>query len=127
MAIRFLQVACVIGVVTMVTLVYPISQREPRLSYFGEFDGGKADRLAAAEDEDVAVEKVVATIDLRPTDDASVDAASDEALKSLSYLADSVYSEVPPDRRPSDVVLDALRDVPLGTPIEEIKRASAAF
>jgi Transglycosylase SLT domain len=128
MALRMLQVACVIGVVTMVTLAYPVSQREPRLSYFGEFDGGKADRLAAAEDEDAAVEKVVATIDLRPTDDVSADdVSSDALLKSLSYLADSIYSEVPPDRRPSDVVLDALKDVPVGTPIEEIKHASEAF
>ena len=50
MALRILQVACVIGAVTMLTLAYPVSQREPRLSYFGEFSGGKADRLAAAED-----------------------------------------------------------------------------
>jgi hypothetical protein len=127
MAIRILQVACVIGVVTMVTLAYPVSQREPRLSYFGEFDGGKADRLAAAEDENIAIQKVIATIDLRSTDDTLADPASDEALKRLSYLTDAVYSEVPPDRKPSDVVLDALKDVPVGTPIEEIKRASAAF
>jgi Transglycosylase SLT domain len=126
MALRILQVACVIGVVTMITLAYPVSQREPRLSYFGEFDGGKADRLAAAVDENAAVEKVVATIDLRPVD-AVDDVTSDALLKSLSYLADSIYSEVPPDRRPCDVVLDALKDVPVSTPIEEIKRASEAF
>ena len=131
MEIRILQLACVIGVVTAVTLAYPVSQREPRLSHFGEFDGGKADRLAVAEDENVAAEKVVATIELKPTDDISATDAisSDDAplMKSLSYLADSVYSEVPPDRKPTDVVLDALQDVPVGTPIEEIKRASSAF
>jgi hypothetical protein len=44
-----------------------------------------------------------------------------------SYLADYAYSEVPPDRKPADIVLDSLKDVPIGTPIEEIKRASDAF
>ena len=136
MEIRILQLTCVIGVVTVVTLAYPVSQREPQLPHFGEFDGGKADRLAVAElavaeDEDVAPERVVATIELKPTDDISATDAiwSDDtsSMKSLSYLADSVYSETLPDRKPTDVVLDALKDVPVGTPIEEIKRASDAF
>jgi hypothetical protein len=45
----------------------------------------------------------------------------------LLYLADYAYSEVPPDKKPADIALDALKDVPIGTPIEEIKRASEAF
>jgi hypothetical protein len=45
----------------------------------------------------------------------------------LSYLADYAYSEVPPDRKLADSVLDAIRDIPVGTPVEEIKRASEAF
>ena len=44
-----------------------------------------------------------------------------------SYLADYAYSEVPPDKKPADTVLDSLKDIPTGTPIEEIKRASDAF
>jgi hypothetical protein len=44
-----------------------------------------------------------------------------------SYLADYAFSEVPPDKKPADIVLDKLKDVPVGTPIEEIERASAAF
>jgi hypothetical protein len=36
-------------------------------------------------------------------------------------------SEVLPDKKPSDIVLDALKDIPIGKPIEEIKRASEAF
>jgi hypothetical protein len=44
-----------------------------------------------------------------------------------SYLADYGYSEVPPDKKPADIVLDSLKDIPVGTPIEEIKRASEAF
>jgi hypothetical protein len=45
----------------------------------------------------------------------------------LNYLAYYVYSELPPERRPADIVLDSLKDVPVGTPIEEIKRAADAF
>jgi hypothetical protein len=44
-----------------------------------------------------------------------------------SYLAYYVYSEIPPNPRPADIVLNALKDIPVGTPIEEIKRASDAF
>jgi hypothetical protein len=45
----------------------------------------------------------------------------------LSYLADYAYSEVPPDKRPADIALDSLKDIPVGTPVEEIKRASDSF
>jgi hypothetical protein len=41
----------------------------------------------------------------------------------LSYLADYVYSEVPPETKPADTILNALRDIPPGTPIDEIKLA----
>jgi hypothetical protein len=44
-----------------------------------------------------------------------------------SYLADYAYSEVPPDKKPADIVLDSLKGVPVGTPVEEINRASDAF
>jgi hypothetical protein len=45
----------------------------------------------------------------------------------ILYLTDYVYSDVPPDTKPADTVRDALKDVPVGTPVEEIKRASDAF
>ncbi|HEY2531334.1 MAG TPA: transglycosylase [Xanthobacteraceae bacterium] len=45
----------------------------------------------------------------------------------FSYLAYNAYSEVPPDKKPADVVLASLANVPIGTPLEEIKRASGAF
>ena len=40
----------------------------------------------------------------------------------LSWLAFYVFSEVAPETKPADTILDALKDIPLGTPIEEIKR-----
>jgi hypothetical protein len=45
----------------------------------------------------------------------------------LSYLAYYAYSEVPPDVKPADTMLSALKDIPVGTPVEEIKRVSDAF
>jgi hypothetical protein len=45
----------------------------------------------------------------------------------LSYLVYYVYSEVPPERKPAEIALDTLKDVPIGTPIDEIKRASDVF
>jgi len=47
--------------------------------------------------------------------------------RDLSYLAYYAYAEIPMPDRPADLVLDSLKDVPLGTPVEEIKRASDAF
>jgi hypothetical protein len=44
-----------------------------------------------------------------------------------SSVADYAYSEVPPAKKPADIVLDSLKGTPIGTPIEEIKRASDAF
>ena len=48
-------------------------------------------------------------------------------LDHLLYLADYAYSEVPPNEKPSDTVLSSLKDIPVETPIEEIKRASEVF
>jgi hypothetical protein len=47
--------------------------------------------------------------------------------RNLAYLRFYVYAEIPLDERPADIVLDTMKDVPVGTPIEEIKRASDAF
>jgi hypothetical protein len=42
-------------------------------------------------------------------------------------LTDYVYPEDPPDRNPADTLRESLKDVAVGTPVEEIKRASDAF
>src|SRR5215471_15759574 len=52
---------------------------------------------------------------------------STERSSDLSYLAFYPYAELPPARKPADVVLESLSGVPIGTPLEEIKRASDAF
>ena len=44
-----------------------------------------------------------------------------------SYLADYAYSEVPPPEAPADTVLRALKEIPEGTPRDEVRRAARAF
>ena len=47
--------------------------------------------------------------------------------QNFSILAYYVFSEIPPDKKPADTVLKTMKDLPIGTPVEEIKRASDAF
>ena len=47
--------------------------------------------------------------------------------RELSYLKYYVYSEIPPPEKPAKIALAALRNVPLGTPVQEIERAADAF
>ncbi len=49
------------------------------------------------------------------------------AKPDLWYLVYYVYAEIPPDKKPADVVLESMKDIPVGTPLEEIKRASDVF
>jgi hypothetical protein len=44
-----------------------------------------------------------------------------------AYLAYYAYSEVPPAEKPADTVLRAFKDIPEGTPVEEVRRAARAF
>jgi hypothetical protein len=49
------------------------------------------------------------------------------AKRELPYLKYYVYSELPPREKPAKIALEAYSNIPLGTPIEEIKRAADAF
>jgi hypothetical protein len=44
--------------------------------------------------------------------------------QNLSYLAYYAYSELPPEIKPADTVLNTLKDITPGTPVDEIKRVS---
>jgi hypothetical protein len=62
------------------------------------------------------------------TRDASGDASSPAPVtQDFRYLIYYVWSELPPAEKPADIVLRSLKDTPVGTPVEEIKRASDAF
>src|SRR5579871_6102148 len=49
------------------------------------------------------------------------------ATQDFRYLIYYVWSEIPPAEKPAETVLKSLKDTPVGTPVEEIKRASDAF
>jgi hypothetical protein len=64
-----------------------------------------------------------------PPEDPAGTGASELASASpinqdLSYLAYDAYSELPPEPKPADTVLSALKSIPPGTPIDEIKRVA---
>ena len=69
---------------------------------------------------------VIASLGLVPISQADL-APAEPPKHDFHYLAYYVYSETPPPEKPADTVLDTLKDVPVGTPIEEIKRAADAF
>lgn len=53
--------------------------------------------------------------------------ASQPSRQDFSYLADYAYAEIPPPEKPAETVLASLINIPVGSPVEEIKRASDAF
>jgi hypothetical protein len=65
---------------------------------------------------------------LSATHDASDEASNPApATQDFQYLTYYVWSELPPAEKPADIVLRSLKDTPVGTPVEEIKRVSDAF
>ena len=50
-----------------------------------------------------------------------------DTKQNLSYLAYYAYSEAPLETKPADTVLHSLKDIPPGTPIDEIKRVSGVL
>ena len=64
-----------------------------------------------------------------PTTRDASDHASNPApvTQDFRYLIYYVWSELPPAEKPAAVVLRSFKDIPVGTPVEEIKHASDAF
>jgi hypothetical protein len=62
------------------------------------------------------------------TRDAFGDASNPAPVtEDFRYLIYNVWSELPPAEKPAEIDLRSLKDIPVGTPVEEIKRASDAF
>jgi hypothetical protein len=154
MITRSLQLSCIVAAVAF---AYPHSEREPAALHLEKMDrldsaqtksDGQITPAAAvpqtlakletdqpvAEDHPNAAEVHPADAEAHPAgaedrpgsaEDHTADAVPPKL--DLSYLAYYAYSEVPPDVKPADTVLSALKDIPIGTPVEEIKRVSDAF
>jgi len=80
--------------------------------------------LSATEHPAIAEQQKVAA-----TDSAVEDTYPDSMplMPDLTYLAYYVYSEVPPDTKPADAVLRAVKEIPEGAPINEIELASTVL
>jgi len=73
-----------------------------------------------------AAQPVLASLD--PSSDVSKDVANPASgTQDFRYLIWYVWSELPPAEKPAQIVLRSFKDIPVGTPVEEIKRASDAF
>jgi soluble lytic murein transglycosylase-like protein len=81
--------------------------------------------LAYLEDNSAAPERE----ETPPENDLSAAPASAVATakRELPYLKYYVYSELPPPEKPAKIAVEAYSNIPLGTPIDEIKRAADAF
>ncbi|MVT51092.1 transglycosylase [Bradyrhizobium yuanmingense] len=64
---------------------------------------------------------------LPPERDASNGAPKAASTQDFRHLIYYVWSELPPAEKPAEIVLRAFKDIPVGTPTEEIKRAADAF
>ena len=78
---------------------------------------------------DALVEQQATTEAAVDRTDSIPDQSLDPAPRKPNFplLAYYVFSEIPPDEKPADTVLKTMKDLPVGTPVEEIKRASDAF
>ena len=73
---------------------------------------------------------VVASLGLVPFSQADLQpslAPAGPPKRNFAYLAYYAYSEVPPEEKPENTVLNSLKDIPVGTPIEEIRHVADAF
>jgi hypothetical protein len=85
----------------------------------------ESDEVAAANSSPAAADSSAAVVASPAVAETSPDGWP--ANLDLSYLAYYAYSEVPPDTKPADTILAALKDLPIGTSIDEIKLACDAF
>ena len=118
--------------VSSVPVVIPPSVFSPReLAYeddrqLGVVPAAAEVKVATLEEPDFSMRDAGAS--MRDTGTSLRDTGAEPApTQNLTYVAYYVYSELPPEKRPADIVLDSLKSVPQGTVIEEIKRAADAF
>jgi hypothetical protein len=98
----------------------------------GEVDAGSPTRTCANERIEAASVDFLhhdAALPMPTPRSASDDAANTAApvTDDFRYLIYYVWSEVPPAEKPADIVLRSLKDTPVGTPVEEIRRAADAL
>ena len=99
----------------------PIRKDEARLQGVDAAPAeSKPDQPPATQDR----EPLENTADAAPSESAAPNEPTNEPKQDLSYLAYYAYSELPPETKPADTVLNALKAIPPGTPVEEIKHVT---
>ena len=96
------------------SLLLPKDDRRP-----GTFEKRRASLEASFD----ALDQQARTVD--SVQDYSANAAPPK--RNFLYFAYYAFSEIPPDEKPADTVLETMKGLPTGTPVEEIRRASDAF
>ncbi len=90
--------------------------------------GGDSVVTGSLETKSVELDHHDAALPVATTRDSSGDASKTAPpTQDFRYLIYYVWSELPPAEKPAAVVLRSFKDIPVGTPVEEIKRASDAF
>jgi hypothetical protein len=117
--------ACVVSITTITYSSFGPELQVSKINQLKEFVSRESTALDSFNDEQAAL--VYSWLEDFPDDPPKRDAQLEPPKHDLSYLAYYAYSEVPPPQKPADTVLASLKDIPVGTPIEEIKRVSDAF
>jgi hypothetical protein len=124
-----LQATCIVGAITFTGMIHQVGANPPgatvpdampEVAVSAETPGAPA--LSAAMPEATAAPGT----ELGSVAGA-VSAPSLPAAQDFRYLIYYVWSELPPPEKPADIVLRSFKATPVGTPVEEIKRASDAF
>ena len=148
---RALQATCILGAITFTGMIHQVGGATPGVTAPRAMPEAAASAEAAATVSGpllMCQAKIgEASIETTSVDSKSVDLDHDDAAQAVPttrdgsidaskaaqvtpdfrYLIYYVWSELPPAEKPAAVVLRSLKDIPVGTPVEEIKRASDAF
>jgi hypothetical protein len=135
---KALQATCIVGAITFTGMIHQaggnppgatVPHAMPEAAVSAETPGAPARSAAVPEPSAAPGTALGAELGSVPTTrDVSDDAPNPAPVtQDFRYLIYYVWSELPPAERPADTVLSSLKDTPVGTPVEEIKRASDAF
>ena len=138
---RFLQLACIASALAAAPWFFPRDEAPVAnasapsagasiaFETTGSISNGRIDHSTLEQDSALlaSLPSIVMLRHSEPTVATSASAPDpnpDSRIPDLSYLVYTIYSETPPDERLPDTVLHALKDIPEGTPVEEIIRVS---
>jgi hypothetical protein len=128
-----LQATCIVGAITFAGMIHQVGANTPGATVpdaMPQAAVGAETPAASALSAAVPKASVGPETALRAELGAVPGAVSRPSLpvtQDFRYLIYYVWSELPPPEKPADIVLSSFKDTPVGTPVEEIKRAADAF